>query len=66
MSQAQKQICRKLGLPPDAPEEAVQLRQGYAGLFTSQLPLVHMGALTVLTEKATMGAAAPQVIQADA
>jgi hypothetical protein len=55
LQEAQKLICKKLGLPMDAGEEKEQLRQRYESSFDSPLSPEQMAALTALAEGATAG-----------
>jgi hypothetical protein len=63
LQEAQRLICRKLGLPADADEEAEQLRKRFESSFDTSLSPAQIDALTVLAGSATMGSNKVNVVE---
>jgi hypothetical protein len=63
LQEAQRLICRKLGLPADADEEAEQLRKRFESSFDTPLSPAQIDALTVLADSATMGSSKVNAIR---
>jgi BarA-like signal transduction histidine kinase len=63
--EAQRLICKKLGMPVDAEEEADQLQQRFQACFTNPLSSAQIDALSTLVERATMAGGAQQVTAPD-
>jgi hypothetical protein len=59
--EAQRLICKKLGLPADAEEEAAQMRQRFEASFNNPLSPAQIDALTALAEGATLASGGNQV-----